>query len=551
MRMRVLLAAAGILFLMGAPLHAQEGSESLEKEARKAVNAGQWRKAALKFESSASAAGDPQRRSRMLVQAGWAHFNDGKRSEAQDALRRAFTGSPELEIVADFFSPEFVKLAGEVRAAALAAVPPPAADFTEMKRVAKEKLADGNTEDVIHDLLYNVPREKLDAEALDLLAQAYEKQGKFTEAAKVRAAGPDAAKASPTMTTGPRPPAGGVAVPSQTPAPSTDYLALGRAALARGDVLNAQSAANRLLELDPQSSDAYRLLGNAYALRGEKTFAEANLRQSLKYNEKNEGTLLDLYELSLGDKNWDAALDSLRRATEVNPDNGARLLALGRKARADGDLVHARQVFATAAGTSPKDTSVLTEYASVLLHAKDVDAALEPLMKAAAAEPDREIVRANLAAEIGRKGLWKDAEKEYREAIRSDPDYAPALRGLGTLLLERGEPAGAIEPLQKAVLRDPASVEGAWALARAQRQTGALRDAAQSLARSAGLDKALLDDEAGAVAYERGRYEEAVGFFEKALAKEPNSAVYKSNRDKAAAAAAFLKGSGLTVPSER
>ena len=123
----------------------------------------------------------------MLVQAAWAHFNDGKRPDAQDALRRAFAGSPDLEVVADFFSPEFVKLAGDVRAAALAAMPPPVTDLNEMKRVAKEKLADGNTEDVIHDFLYNVPREKLDAEALDLLAQAYERQGKFTEAAKVRA----------------------------------------------------------------------------------------------------------------------------------------------------------------------------------------------------------------------------------------------------------------------------------------------------------------------------------------------------------------------------
>ena len=206
---------------------------------------------------------------------------------------------------------------GEVRAAALAAMPPPAADLSEMKRVAKEKLADGNTEDVIHDLLYNVPREKLDAEALDLLAQAYEKQGKFTEAAKIRASGPDAPKAPPTAPGGARPQSGGVA--AAPPAPATDYLSLGRAALARGDALNAQSAANRLLEIDPQSSDAYRLLGNAYALRGEKAFAEATLRQSLKYNAKNEGTLLDLYELSLGDKNWDAALDALRRATEVNP----------------------------------------------------------------------------------------------------------------------------------------------------------------------------------------------------------------------------------------
>jgi len=541
-----LASCLAALFLLAAPARAQEGSESLEKEARKAVNAGQFRKAALKFESAASAAGDPQRRSRMLVQAGWAHFNDGKKSDAQDALRRAFTGSPDLEIVADFFSPEFVKLAADVRREAVVAVPPPAADIGELKRVAKEKLADGNTEDVIHDLLYNVPREKLDAEAIDLLAQAYERQGKFTEAAKVRASGPDAPKAPPTTPTGPRPPA----VPSQTLVPTTDYLALGRAALSRGDALNAQSAANRVLEIDPQSSDAYRLLGNAYALRGERAIAKANLEQSLLKNEKNEGTLLDLYELSMGDKNWDGALDALRRATEVNPENGAKLLALGRKARADGDLVHARQVFATAAVASPKDVSVLTEYASLLLQAKDLDAALEPLMKAAAVEPDREIVRANLASTLRRKGLWKDAEKEYREAIRADPDYAPALRGLGTLLLERGQAEQAIEPLKKAVLRDPTNAESAWALARAQRQTGALKDAAESLSASAALDKAPLDDEAGTVAYERGRYEEAVGFFDRALAKEPGSAVFKANREKAAAAAAFLKGSGISVPEK-
>jgi tetratricopeptide (TPR) repeat protein len=541
------------LFLIAAPVRAQEGSESLEKEARKAVNAGQFRKAALKFESAASAASDPQRRSRMLVQAGWAHFNDGKKSDAQDALRRAFTGSPDLEIVADFFSPEFVKLAGDVRASAVAAMPPPAADIGELKRVAKEKLADGNTEDVIHDLLYNVPRERLDAEAIDLLAQAYERQGNFTEAARVRGPGPEAPKgaasspAAPVAPVAPVTSTTGKAGPVTGPTPA-DYLALGRAAFSRGDALNAQSAANRILEIDPQSSDAYRLLGNAYALRGEKAIAKANLEQSLLKNEKNEGTLLDLYDLAMGDRNWDGALDALRRATEVNPENGAKLVALGRKARAEGDLVHARQVFATAALASPKDVSVLTEYASVLLQARDVDAALEPLMKAAAVEPDREIVRANLASTLRRKGLWKDAEKEYREAVRADPDYAPALRGLGTLLLERGQAVEAIEPLKKAVLRDPTNVESAWALARAQRQTGALKDAAESLAASATLDKAPLDDEAGAVAYERARYEEAVGFFDRALAKEPGSAVFKANRAKASAAAAFLKGSGLNVP---
>ncbi len=569
--MKTRLAVALLLFLLpAAPLAAQEGSETLEKEARRAFNAGQFRRAALKFESAASAASEPARKGKMLVQAAWADFNDGKKAEAQDALRRAFSASPDLEIVADFYSPDFVKLAGSVKADARAAAPPPAADVAELKRVAKQKLQDGQAEDVVHDLVYNVPRSQLDAEALDLLAAAYEKLGRFNEASRVRAAKGDPAKAflpgtpsapapsqapatassaSPAPVVAPPPP---VALPSASPVkgvPPPDYLALGRAALTRGDALNAQAAANRLLEVDPQSSEAYRLLGNSFAMRGEKVLAEANLKQAIKYNEKNEGALLDLYELYMADKAWDPALDALRRAAEINPDNREKLVALGRKARADGDLVHAKQVFSTAAAAAPKDTSILTEYAGVLVQMKDLDGALEPLTRAATVEPDREIVRANLAAVLRRKGLWKEAEKEYREALRADPDYAPALTGLGGLLLERGQAADAVEPLKKAVLRAPQSVDAAWALARAQRQAGRLQDAADGLEKSLALDAPELWNEAGAIAVERGRYDEAVIFFDKAISRDgssPASGLYKANREKAASAAAFLKSAAAT-----
>jgi tetratricopeptide (TPR) repeat protein len=562
----MILAVAGAVLLIGAPAFAQEGSESLEKEARKAFNAGQFRRSALKFESAASAAADATRKGRMLVQCAWAHFNEGKRSEAQDALRRAYAASPDLEIVPDFYSPEFVRVANDVKAKARPVPPAPAADVAELKRVAREKLADGAAEDVIHDLTYDVPRDELDAECLDLLAAAYEKLGKFNEASRIRAAKDDPSKAplpaaapGPASTLAATPaaavaPAAPPAVPSAAPAPSAakggplpaagagvDYIALGRAALSRGDALNAQAAANRLLEIDPQSSEAYRLLGNAFSMRGEKVLAEANLRQALKYNEKNEGALLDLYDFYMADKNWEPALDALRKAAELNPDDRDKLVALGRKARADGDLVHARQVFATAAAAAPKDTSILTEYASLLLQANDLDAALEPLTKAATVEPDREIVRANLAAVLRRKGLWKEAEKEYREALRADPDYAPALTGLGGLLLERGQAADAVEPLRKAVLRAPQSVGAAWALARALRQTGALKDAADSLEKSLALDAPELWNEAGAIAMDRGRYDEAVIFFDKAISRDAAVPLYKANREKAAAAAAFLK----------
>ena len=64
-------------------------------------------------------------------------------------------------------------------------------------------------------------------------------------------------------------------------------------------------------------------------MRGEKVLAEANLKQALKYNENNEGALLDLDDFYMADKSWEPALDALRKAAELNPANRDRLVALG------------------------------------------------------------------------------------------------------------------------------------------------------------------------------------------------------------------------------
>jgi tetratricopeptide (TPR) repeat protein len=533
---------------------AQEGSDSLEKEARKALNSGQFKKAALKFESSAAATTDPARRSKMYLQAAWSQFNDrlnDRRLDAsRDALRRALTLSPDMEIVPEFFSPEFMKVVEETRAANRPVTPaaPPVADLAETKRVAREKLADGNAEEVVHDLTYNVPREKLDQEVLGLLASAYEKLGRFAEATKARADATLAPLAPPPPTTPALPTPSPAALPSPaTPAgPANDFLSLGRAALSRGDALNAQAAANRLLEVEPTSSEAYRILGEAFLARGEKPIAEANLKQSLRYNERNEATLLVLYEFYLGEKNWESALEALRKATEINPENREKLLALGRKARADGDLPHAKQTFAAAAAALPNDASILTEYAMILLELKDIDGALDPLVKAAKAEPGRPVVRTNLAIALRRKGLAAESEREYREALLADPDTLPALIGLANLLLDRQNAAEALEHVKKAVALSPLNADAAWLLGRALRTTGNYIAAAEALQKAKDLGSPEIWDEAGAVAYERGKYAEAVEWFDRALAARPEIAVYRANRDRAARAALFVQEAGVT-----
>lgn len=382
-RARTLLAAAALLAFL--PAFAQPASESLERDARAASRAGKFREAAVKFEQAATAASEPQRRGRLRMQASYAALNAGNAKDARESLTAAFADDPALEIVEQLFTPEFRKLWHDVKAEVVKAAPAALPDLAELKRTSEEKLKDGRFAEVVYDL-GNFPHDKLDRDAWALLAQAYERSGRSDQAAlaRRRALGesvPIAPLPAPAPPSASTLPAGGSS--------ATDLLAFGREALNRGDALTAQAAANRVVEMEPSSSEGYRLLGDSYARRGERALADAMWRQSLRLDERNEGTLLALAGVTLEEKLFDEALEFLRRAVELNPINADRLTTLGRKARSEGDAKMARQVFAAAARALPNEVAVLAEYGAVLFEAGDVDAALEPLMSAASLAPDR------------------------------------------------------------------------------------------------------------------------------------------------------------------
>ncbi len=564
MRFLTLLAVAGLAIASSGQLSGQSVSESLEREARSAFKTGRFRDAANKFQDAAASAPEMARRGKMELQAAWSFFNDRNLRAAREAIRRAFGVDPGLEVVPEFYSPEFLKLVDDIRSAlrSAPAIPPPPVDLAELKRVSEEKLKDGRSAEVIYDLT-NLPPGRLDPEMWALLARAYEASGQTAEAAATRrrAALPAAATpptgAPPAVSAPPLPqPVSSPPGPSPPPPASRsvgqppavlETLAGGRAALQRGDAFQAQSAANRAIEMEPNSSEAYRLLGDAYLARGEKALAEANWRQSLKLDEKNEATLLTLSDFQLAETNWASAIETLGKAASLNSANAERLLALGRKVREAHDLPHAVLVFAAAAKLFPNDGALQTELAATLVEAGDLNAALEPLMKAAAIFPNSAVARGNLAAVLRRKGLRREAEREYREALRIDSGYLPALSGLGCLLLGGGQAREAAGFFEHASLLDPANAGLVLGLTRARKAIDGPEAAAAILERATSLNDSELWNEAGAIAYERERYGEAAGYFDNAVTKDAASSIYKSNRDRARAVAAFLSAAGIEL----
>ncbi len=565
-----------MLFVLPAPrADSQVTSETVEREARTAFRERKFRDAAARYQDAAAKTTDQARRARLLVQAAWAHFNDHNAAAVKDALHTAFAADLKVEILEDFTSAEFVARAEEERRTLRPIPTAPLPDLAELKRSAAEKLQDNRADEVIYDFK-KVPRAHLDAEAIELWARAYETAGRRDLAEDLRRPTRSSVVAT-TLTPTPGP----AAKPTATPGPSVggataatagstpltaiptapprlnaadEILTAGRAALEAGNIQAAQTAANRAIEADANSSEGYRLLADVYLTTGDKSLAEANWKKSLRLDEKNERTLVTLSDYYRREGNWEESLTHLAVAASLSAKNGESLIRLGRETRQKGNLPVARKIFKIATETYPKSASLATEYASILLALKDTDAALAPLMAAVAAAPNEPEVRVNLAAGLRRAGQMKNAEREYREALRLAPDSVDIRNRLGTLLLETNQPREAAGLFRESLEKSPTKeqrVAVLLGLARALRTQGDVDGAAGTLSTQVTeeLTSAELWNEAGVIAHERRQFRDALIYFERAVARSSDFAVARKNRDRAREIVKFLDTTAVNLPA--
>jgi len=123
---------------------------------------------------------------------------------------------------------------------------------------------------------------------------------------------------------------------------------------------------------------------------------------------------------------------------------------------------------------------------------KDIDksdfaAAIDPLRKVIAAEPDVAYPHFQLAYVFTALERVAEARSEYERAIAIDPKMTAAYLNLGILLLDK-EPAAAVTPLKKAVELTPAESRPRFLLGVAQERSGDFARAAETLEGASSLD---------------------------------------------------------------
>ncbi|MEO8432466.1 MAG: tetratricopeptide repeat protein [Acidobacteriota bacterium] len=530
---RTLAAAVSLLLVLSAAgprLLAQDASRA-EGEAKRAFDTGRFQEAGEKYARAAESSPTPERKSDLAFQSGWAYFIAGNSKAARESLKTAFLARPDLTVVADFYSPDFVKLAQTVRTEVAGGVNAPTVDVAETKRSAREKIADGKTAEALYDL--KKVETGSDPEVQRLLAEAYDKLGRGPEADAARRRANDLEKG--LVTSGPiaaQPP--GAPPNSQGPgaaAAAGPVLDSAEAALRNADFRGARGLASRALEIDPKSSDAHRILGDAALGLGQEGDAEREQTASLVLDSSNSRAELGLGRLAERQKKWNTAASHYRRALELSGKNVSAALGLGRSMDELKDSTAARIAFGRAIEIEPGSAEAHNDFGVFLYRSDQPERAVGELMEAVRLAPARAVYHENLGRAFRRRQMVKESERELAEAARLAPNETTVWIALGDIRAEQKKADEAANAYRSALDLDPANELAATGLAGSLADAGRLPDAEAALVRAleSNANSAVLWNNLGVVRTRRGSFAPAVLAFRKAIEEDASLEAAKTN----------------------
>lgn len=532
--MRPLALLAALFLSLGGDARAQQPGKSappnpskLEAEARRAFDSGRFKESGDKFGQAAAAASTPDAKADLHLQSAWAYYIGGNSRGAREALKLAFGARPQLEVISDFYSPDFAKLAQAVRAEGSgAAVPPPNASAA--KATARELLARGEAEQALLALrgLESSP----DPQVHRLSGEALERLGRTAEADAARRRASEAEKT--LITSGPIGPGG--SLPSGGGAQAIDAAALleaAQTALDAGDARVAEALARRAADAEPRNAEAQRVIAEAAILLDQPADAERAFTAALALDSGNRRAELGLARVAEKQGKWSTAASHYRRALELDPASVAAARGLGRSMEALGDATGARLGYGRAAEIDPGSAAARNDFGVLLLRAGEIDRAVAELIEAVRLEPGNAVFHENLGRAYERKGRTREAERELLEAARMAPEERGVWDLLGRLRAARKAPEEAAAAYASAFALDRADEEAASGLALALSEAGKLAEAEASLLQAveASAASAKLWNNLGVVRTRRGSFAEAAAAFRKALELDAKLEPARSN----------------------
>lgn len=314
------------------------------------------------------------------------------------------------------------------------------------------------------------------------------------------------------------------------------HVRLARAYFRQNQMEYALGEAKTAISLDPENSQAHYWLGYINQIaNGKVDMAEQEYRQALELDSLNDTALVTLARL-LSDQNRE--LDTIdqyyRKAIAANDDNWEARWELAKwMASQKKDYKGAEQEIRKAIAIYPHNPLLNSELANIISQSGDKNRLSEADGEYQKALQQQDaltlgyphFVYARFLADT--RGQTEEAEKEYRTAIKLEPDLDEARVLFGDLLVKKRVFDEADDQYRKALAKNPKNADAYLGLAQIQVQlyknyNNALSEIGKALAIRPSFCKA--QDLMGTVlSAHLGRHDEAKKAFEAAIKSDPKA----------------------------
>ncbi|PYX03516.1 MAG: hypothetical protein DMG85_19620 [Acidobacteria bacterium] len=285
-----------------------------------------------------------------------------------------------------------------------------------------------------------------------------------------------------------------------------DHLLLGRLYKVNNDLQKAESEFKTALKLQPDSEEAVTTLAYLYNEEGDTNRAAQVLASipDAARSAKLYSALGYTYEQQ---KQYKNAIDSYKRAIELDRDNLDAIRGLAQNLMNDGQTNAALEQYKIIADANPEDAQTYLKMAEIYRKTGKFDLALENLKKAESMVQDSIEVPYNIAAVYQAQGRYDEAiqvlQNLLKKTEKADNSYTQGEKNnravfserLGTIYRENNNNQLAIDTFRKMLaLGDENAVRGYQQIIDTYREakqwqqaTDAAREASQKLPKDRGL----------------------------------------------------------------
>jgi tetratricopeptide (TPR) repeat protein len=267
-------------------------------------------------------------------------------------------------------------------------------------------------------------------------------------------------------------------------------------------------------------------LGFAYQELGQHDKALPIFEEAHRLSPADPAVASYLVQANIAAKKYAAAVEIARQARADRPDD-LRLARLEAQAlRQNGQADQGIALLETVVKAHADDPSAYIALAQLYSDADRGAQALTVLHEGQVRFPADQSIAFELGAVYDKQKRFADAEAAFKQVIARDPEHAAALNYLGYMLAERGDRLDeSVRYIKKALALEPENGSYLDSLGWAYYKADKLDLAEQNLKRAADqlTTNSVIQDHYGDVLFKRGRFNEAIAAWTRALAGDGDS----------------------------